>query len=125
MTEEQIKNWAREKANALEENQTLGIYDRDEDMRYDEGYNDGQVSGYEEGLIEGYHEGQKEHEWHDLRKDPKDLPKLDKTDMSDYVITDKGVAYYNGRVKSWYIQNEYILSDDVIAWCEIPTFDKE
>ena len=64
-------------------------------------------------------------QWHDLRKDKNDLPKLDKTDMSDYVITDKGVAYYNGRVKSWYIQNEYILSDDVIAWCEIPTFDKE
>ena len=64
-------------------------------------------------------------QWHDLRKDPNDLPNLDKTDMSDYVITDRGVGYYNGRVKSWYIQNEYILSNDVIAWCEIPTFYKE
>ena len=77
------------------------------------------VTGFLAGLKAG------RPQWHDLLKDKNDLPKLDKTDMSDYVITDKGVAYYNGRVKSWYIQNEYILSDDVIAWCEIPTFDKE
>jgi hypothetical protein len=64
-------------------------------------------------------------QWHDLRKDKNDLPKLDKADMSDYVITDKGVAYYNGRVKSWYIQSEYILTDDVIAWCETPKYMEE
>ena len=79
--------------------------------------------GHKDGFLAGLKAGRPQ--WHDLRKTPNDLPKLDKTDMSDYVITDKGVAYYNGRVKSWYIQNEYILSDDVIAWCEIPTFDKE
>ena len=79
--------------------------------------------GYKDGFLAGLNAGRPQ--WHDLRKDPNDLPNLDKTDMSDYVITDKGVAYYNGRVKSWYIQNEYILSNDVIAWCEIPTFDKE
>ena len=70
--------------------------------------------------LAGLHEGQPK--WHDLRKDPNDLPKLNKTDMSDYVITDRGVSYYNGRLKSWYIQNDYRLSDNVIAWCEIPQF---
>ena len=84
MTEEQIKNWAREKANALEENQTFGIYDRDEDMRYDEGYNDGQVSGYEEGLIEGYHEGFK-----DCAKS-----RLNVTTISDCPIKDEEESKY-------------------------------
>ena len=79
--------------------------------------------GYKDGFLAGHKAGRPQ--WHDLRKDPNDLPNLDKTDMSDYVITDRGVGYYNGRVKSWYIQNEYILSNDVIAWCEIPTFYKE
>ena len=88
------------------------------------GYNDEiRLEDLADGFLAGLKAGRPQ--WHDLRKTPNDLPKLDKTDMSDYVITDKGVAYYNGRVKSWYIQNEYILSDDVIAWCEIPTFDKE
>ena len=61
-------------------------------------------------------------QWHDLRKDPNDLPKLDKTDLSDYVMTDRGVSYYNGRLNKWYIQTDYVLTDCVIAWCEIPTF---
>ena len=74
-----------------------------------------------QAYLAGLHEGQPK--WHDLRKDPNDLPKLNKTDMSDYVITDRGVSYYNGRLKSWYIQNDYRLSDKVIAWCEIPTFN--
>ena len=74
-----------------------------------------------QAYLAGLHEGQPK--WRDLRKDPNDLPKLNKTDMSDYVITDRGVSYYNGRLKSWYIQNDYRLSDKVIAWCEIPTFN--
>lgn len=84
MTEELIKKWAREKANALEEKQTLGIYDRDEDMRYDEGYNDGQVCGYEEGLIDGYHEGFK-----DCAKS-----RLNVTTVSDCPVKDEGQLEY-------------------------------
>lgn len=61
--------------------------------------------------------------WHDLRKDPNDLPTRDNTDMSDYVITDRGVGYYNARVKSWWVRNDYALTDKVIAWCEIPKYE--
>lgn len=128
MTEEQIKNWAREKANALEENQTLGIYDRDEDMRYDEGYNDGQVSGYEEGLIEGYHEGFK-----DCAKS-----RLNVTTISDCPIKDdwhyvkdgdlpKGTGLFIIYWKLGFIDNymafrgtiDNLLHKDIIAWKEI------
>ena len=77
----------------------------------------------EEAFLAGLKVGRPQ--WHDLRKNPNDLPKLDKTDLSDYVMTDRGVSYYNGRLNKWYIQTDYVLTDCVIAWCEIPTFDKE
>jgi hypothetical protein len=70
-------------------------------------------------------------EWHDLRKDPNDLPKRNNelTDRSDVVITDKGIAHYNFRKQKWYVHNfecDMSFSEDVIVWCEIPTFtDKE
>lgn len=63
--------------------------------------------------------------WHDLRKNPNDLPPQDNTSISDYVITDRGVGYYNGRVKSWWVKNDHALTDKVIAWCEIPKFEVE
>lgn len=82
-----------------------------------------------QGYFNGFKEGakfiyNKMNEWHDLRKNPDDLPKLDDRDMSDYVITDMGVGYYNGRVKSWFILNECSLTDCVIAWCEKPKFEE-
>ena len=153
MTEEQIKNWAREKANALEENQTLGIYDRDEDMRYDEGYNDGQVSGYEEGLIDGYHEGFQDcaksrlnvttisdcpikDEWHYVKNGvyPTDDKKV-LCILGDFENDNLEVGYYSqveGDSKRWRFEN-YDLPDDseecwgVSAWKEIvlPELPKE
>lgn len=44
---------AKERAGKLEEILTLGIYDNEEDLRYDEGYNSGEVAGYEDGFIDG------------------------------------------------------------------------
>lgn len=44
---------AEERARKLEENQTLGIYDNEEDYARDSGWNDGEVAGYEEGFIDG------------------------------------------------------------------------
>lgn len=69
--------------------------------------------------------------WHDLRKDPNDLPKRNNelTDRSDVIITDKGITHYNFRKRKWYVHNfecDMSFSEGVIAWCEIPTFtDKE
>ena len=65
-------------------------------------------------------------QWHDLRKDPNDLPKRDmrfSTHISIPVLTQtSGFAFYQFDDKKWYFQGKEI---DVIAWCEIPTFDKE
>ena len=68
---------AEERAEKIEEKLTLGVYDNDEDLARDEGYNDGYVSGYEEGFQNGAEFGyNKANEWHDLRKDPNDLQKI-------------------------------------------------
>lgn len=44
---------AEERARKLEESQTLGVYDSDEDYARDSGRNDGEVVGYEEGFKDG------------------------------------------------------------------------
>ena len=82
---------------------------------------------FEEAYFDGYIACAKENGvvWHDLRKDPNDLPTPDNTSMSDYVITDRGVGYYNSRIKSWWVKNDCALTDKVIAWCEIPKFEEE
>lgn len=53
MTKEELKKEAKEKAKELSEKQTLGIYDNEEDLKYDEGYNSGEVAGYEKGYLAG------------------------------------------------------------------------
>ena len=63
-------------------------------------------------------------QWHDLRKTPDDLPKEDKY----YLIVTKLNNYYISRFRGtcWIGKcNAYVSEDMVIAWCEIPTFDKE
>jgi len=44
---------AEERARKLEEKQTLGVYDNDEDLARDEGFNNGEVCGYENGFQDG------------------------------------------------------------------------
>ena len=62
-------------------------------------------------------------QWHDLRKDPNDLPK---NCESDFLLCFRGGTHYGigflSGLKFVCYGGEY---DDVIAWCEIPTFDKE
>lgn len=53
MTLEELEKEAREQAKRIEENQTLGVYDSDEDLEYDKGWNAGEVSGYKDGYIAG------------------------------------------------------------------------
>lgn len=50
-------------------------------------------------------------QWHDLRKDPNDLP-------DDYrsVWTNQGGAYYDIESKSWNDGSRWV--NDVTAWCE-------
>ena len=59
---------AKERARTLEGCQTLGVYDNDEDLARDLGWNEGEVAGYEEGFKDGaefvYN---KANEWHYLK----------------------------------------------------------
>lgn len=82
-----------------------------------------------QAYLDGLHEGQLK--WHDLRKDPNDLPKKvkDERQVSDIVwihIDNWGTeeGYYDYSLKSWIVRWR-VVNILVIAWCEIPTFDKE
>lgn len=58
--------------------------------------------------------------WHDLRKDPNDLPKNDR-----YVLIATQKRVYLGFYDCCWFSHEIDDIGDVIAWCELPTFDKE
>lgn len=60
-------------------------------------------------------------QWHDLRKDPNDLPKEENRIMLCYCCIG-----YHGNIGT-YVYRLYTKKEfhKVIAWCEIPTFDKE
>ena len=61
-------------------------------------------------------------QWHDLRKDPNDLPKDTVSVLISRGTPRTSRARYNGKWYGYYSDDEI---EDVIAWCEIPTFDKE
>ena len=79
--------------------------------------------GYKDGFLAGLKAGRPQ--WHKVTDG--DLPKENK--LYFVAIKDNGcaIAYFNGR--HW--ETKYNLGDfghcveTVIAWCEIPTFDKE
>ena len=105
MTEEQIKQKAEEYAD-----KEFGMYQPTDHERYLR----------TQSFIDGYHECQKEHEWHDLEKDPTDLPKKDKK----YVVKVKeyaGISVYIGRYwkKEKIFTGHYLQELDVIKWKEI------
>lgn len=59
--------------------------------------------------------------WHDLRKNPEDLPK-DK----EFKITDKGnIGFYDSHWEKWYYWNSNEMIFPPIAWCEIPKLTEE
>ena len=82
-----------------------------------------QRKGYIDGFLEGLKAGRPQ--WHKVADG--DLPKENK--LYFVAIKDNGcaIAYFNGL--HW--ETKYNLGDfghcveTVIAWCEIPTFDKE
>ena len=64
-------------------------------------------------------------QWHDLKKDPNDLPKENGRYLCLIECTVGGAGIhecsdYDIQYNSW--KDSY---GDVIKWCEIPTFDKE
>ena len=61
-------------------------------------------------------------QWHDLRKDPNDLPK-DNNEVLVYMWDSYYIGYFN--LNSWHFENFSEGKEQADAWCEIPTFDKE
>jgi hypothetical protein len=61
-------------------------------------------------------------QWHDLRKDPNDLPK-DNNEVLVYMWDSYYIGYFN--LDSWHFENFSEEKEQADAWCEIPTFDKE
>lgn len=66
--------------------------------------------------------------WHDLRKDPKDLPKecqnvlcFCHTECGYYTV---GHMIKIGNDESWYINIGSKKLYNVIAWCELPKFEE-
>ena len=117
---------AKERAEKLEEKQTLGVYDNDEDLARDEGFNDGEVYGYENGFQQGAEFGyNKANEWHYPSKG--EYPKDEKDVQVLYRDCDKINTYncvYDIHAKNWLYYNldDMVLelfAFTVIAWKEI------
>ena len=88
--------------------------------------------GYKDGFLAGLKAGRPQ--WHDLRKDPNDLPK----EVGNYIVCFLDTAcerhtfelsfvdYFED--KHWIDEDNHNIEgydEGVIAWCELPTFDKE
>ena len=120
MSEEEIEKKADE---ALDKRMGTICYIKRDNVQipYTDGYKDGYLAGAKENGIQ----------WHDLRKDPNDLPQKveDERQISDTVwihIDNWGTeeGYYDYSLKSWIVRCR-IVNLDVIAWCEIPQFKEQ
>ena len=83
-------------------------------------YDDTDFKASKDGFLAGLKAGRPQ--WHDLRKDPNDLPPkmVSNHNFSIEVLSDRGeIVCYNFHYCEWF----YWRSGEPIAWCEIPTFD--
>lgn len=62
-------------------------------------------------------------EWHDLRKNSKDLPEPHSTVLDENGDKIEYIGYDKWEVYSEYYER-YIEVDPPIAWCEVPTFEE-
>ena len=77
------------------------------------------------GLLENAYIAGAKGVWHDLRKNPADLPGSWKGYLSEKVIINTGsVAYYDFGDGLWYDWNfDFEIEDEVIAWCAYPCYE--
>lgn len=59
--------------------------------------------------------------WHDLRKDPNDLPKVNQKVLLQIKDEGRPIIDFYTRYGVWNFTNEY----EAIAWCEIPKYTEE
>ena len=66
--------------------------------------------------------------WHDLRKNPDDLPEADGNDESDYVLVMIGTPEWNSWEQAYYHHGKRVWStydQNVFAWRYIEPFEEE
>lgn len=124
MTEEEIKKQADFYVNRLyKQPNSAMIVDDEEEVTIKQGFQDGAKWGMEHSI-----------EWHDLRRNPNDLPKYKNSMMiricwiNAYGNKCYRDTFYDGKGFYWVSDKtcykEY--ADRVVAWCELPQFkDKE
>ena len=75
----------------------------------------------EQAYLAGLYEGQPK--WHDLRENPNDLPKVN---GQYWVCYEDSVNIGRKGYEMWvFINEKWEHTAKVIAWYELPTFDKE
>ena len=80
----------------------------------------------EKDLEEAYLAGLKaarQEMWHDLRKNPNDLPLVHSTILDENGDKVEYIGYGEWQAYSEYYER-YIKVDTPIVWCEIPTFEE-
>ena len=123
MTEQKEIKWLKEysngrkelKENALKNNSLPDIANFDLEF-WKKIYEEGKQAGATENGVQ----------WHDLRKDPNDLPytEINDTERKVIVMRENDIIDFDKYFKSWGWQKEVLRRtiDKVIAWCEIPQF---
>lgn len=115
---------AEERARKLEESQTLGVYDDDEDLARDIAWDEGKVAGYEEGFKDGAEFGyNKANEWHYVKDGI--MPA-----ENQWVLVYDGsytVCNYHSNAPIKWLDNyeNEVYEGAIIAWCEIPKYMEE
>lgn len=85
-------------------------------------------TGNNDCTIDAYIAGAKENAvvWHDLLKDPEDLPGKGRVAFSHVVMTNEGFREYcNTFTGEWFAAGTFELVDKPRAWCEMPKFEEE
>lgn len=89
-----------------------------EDLEDFEDFNElGEVTWCADKIGDGDIEYTRKPIWHDLRKNPNDLPNNDRMVL---IITDGHVITSKYQIPTWIHEGKYVIN--VIAWMEIPEF---
>ena len=80
------------------------------------------LNNLKEGFLAGLKAGRPQ--WHDLEKEPTDLPK-DNHNVWCKALDHYGEGWYDKDTNTWTLIYRGYHLHCIEAWCEIPTFDKE
>lgn len=100
----------------------INKYDLRKDLQIWEIKKNLELSGEYQAFLAGLKAGRPQ--WHDLRKDPNDLPK-DKHNVWCKCLDECGEGWYDKETDTWTLIYRGYHVHCIEAWCEIPTFDKE